>query len=838
MFRRISAAEPFGRCPRQSDRRGSPIVNLRSLPQFTSDRRCHRRTEAPWTSRFGSQRLAGLASALGLVAFMASSPVPAQWTPEGPGPSNDGQVEGVANGEVVGAVQALVAHPTQVGTLYAGGVNGGLWKTTNATAASPSWVFQSGNLASQSISSLAFDRTDANFNTLIAGIGRYSSLGRIGGRRIGVVYTTDGGTTWTVPSADLAGANIAGVAAAGNILLAAVDMADDFTCSNVGVYRSTDTGASWQPLDLTDGLPRGSARALAQDPTNPAILYASVVFADACSSSENGIYKSVDTGATWSKVSNAAMDANLVDSSNTHVDISVGAANNLFVAIAPNGSLAGVYHSTDGGGSFSSMGVPTTLESGNLVGIHPGGQGAIHMSLAADLLDPNVVYIGGDRQPRGFRDTGTFPNSIGAQDFSGRLFRGFVSAGLGMQWEPLTHNGTPSNSAPHADSRAMAMDAGGSLVEGDDGGVYRRLLPQTNLGDWVSVNGDLRTNEMHSTAYDPVSDIIIGGAQDNGTPQQMTPGGTRWMSVSTADGGDVAVDAISTPGQSTRYSSFQGLQAFARRTYDAGNNLLSALGVGLNVVGGGSPLQGQFVTPVAVNGADGLRLLIGGGNSVYESLDQGDTLTEIGPGIVTLAFGRSTVAYGVPGNAGLIYLGGCQGSCTDGGDGADGIFVRSAGAAALAHSFTPDGTVRGVTVDPDNGAQAFLTTATTVYQTVTTGASWSPITGNLASFDPGILRAVRYIDKSAGDDALVVGSERGVFMALASDNFSVWSRLGTGLPDVSAVDMDYDSASDKLVVGTLGQGAFSISPVSVSSDQIFADGFETGGTAGWSLAVP
>ena len=35
----------------------------------------------------------------------------------------------------------------------------------------------------------------------------------------------------------------------------------------------------------------------------------------------------------------------------------------------------------------------------NNVGIHPGGQGAIHMSIVADPGDANIVYIGGDRQP-------------------------------------------------------------------------------------------------------------------------------------------------------------------------------------------------------------------------------------------------------------------------------------------------------------------------------------------------------------------------------------------------------------------------------------------------------
>jgi len=36
--------------------------------------------------------------------------------------------------------------------------------------------------------------------------------------------------------------------------------------------------------------------------------------------------------------------------------------------------------------------------------------------------------------------------------------------------------------SPHADSREMAIDADGNLVESDDGGIYKRTSPRTNTG--------------------------------------------------------------------------------------------------------------------------------------------------------------------------------------------------------------------------------------------------------------------------------------------------------------------------------------------------------------------
>src|SRR5947208_1741506 len=64
------------------------------------------------------------------------------WIEQGPGPILNGDVEGMEaqHGSVAGAVEALAPDPSNPDILYAGTVNGGVWKTTNATATSPTWV--------------------------------------------------------------------------------------------------------------------------------------------------------------------------------------------------------------------------------------------------------------------------------------------------------------------------------------------------------------------------------------------------------------------------------------------------------------------------------------------------------------------------------------------------------------------------------------------------------------------------------------------------------------------------------------------------------------------------
>ena len=91
--------------------------------------------------------------------------------------------------------------------------------------------------------------------------------------------------------------------------------------------------------------------------------------------------------------------------------------------------------------------------------------------------------------------------------------------------------GTASGSAPHADSREMTFDANGNLIEVDDGGIYRRTSPRDNTGDWFSINGNLQVFEFHNVIYDTNSDILFGGAQDNGTPVQISTGSLVWSAV-------------------------------------------------------------------------------------------------------------------------------------------------------------------------------------------------------------------------------------------------------------------------------------------------------------------
>jgi len=783
------------------------------------------------------ERWAMVPALLALLVLAASAlaqtardlPVSGSWIQQGPAPAINGQTENVEpDDEIVGAVEAIVVHPSNADIAWIGAVNGGIWQTLNATSTSPNWVRQTDALGSLSIGGLDLDPGDASSQTLVAGVGRFSSYGLEGGARIGLLRTTNGGADWALidGGGTLAGANVAAVASRGDTILAAVNLADDFSFPNIGIFRSTDAGLSFVQISNGDGgatgLPGGVTHDIGRDRDNPNRFYTSVIFADLVGGA-NGVFRSLDSGATWTRISDAIIESLLGDTT-SNVEFSVR-GDTVLMAIVNEGRLAGVFHSTNGGDNWTAMDLPTTTEDGVEVGVHPGGQGSLHLSTAIDPANSDIVYIGGDRQPTLGEVSGGpfgFPNSINAFDFSGRLFRGDAGAAPGSQWTPLTHVGTASNSSPHADSREMVFDANGDLLEVDDGGVYRRTMPDSDQGDWFSINGDLASTEYHGIAYDSVADIVIGGAQDIGTTEQIVSDGSRFRTVSTADGGDVAVDDVIGAAQSIRYSSFQFLGGFRWRTLDASNNPISQSFPPLTPINGAPGVQPQFYTPLATNSIEGNRLLIAANNALFESFDSGSTVDTIqipgdNPGetaqIRVNAFVGDPIVYGIPGNADYVLVA------------SDTLLYRRTAVppALFDELLSPTVSfINDLAVNPDDADEIFVIDTGSVYFSPDGAQSWGEISGNLGSFDPGRLRTLVFV--GGPDDAVLVGGDRGIFVAFASSGYGAWSRLGSnGLPNAPVFELIYSIADDVLVAGLLGRGAWTYEQ---ALDLIFGDRFE------------
>ncbi|HEX5499606.1 MAG TPA: hypothetical protein VFX03_10280, partial [Thermomicrobiales bacterium] len=745
--------------------------------------------------------------------------------------------------QTAGAIETVLPDPLRPNVLYAGTVNGGIWKTTNYDpsnpAAAPTWTPLTDNLPaidlgggvsrrpSLSIGAMQFDPADPTNNTIIAGIGRFSSFAETGGFLGGLLKTTDGGLNWTeISPTELQGHNISGVAEHGNMILAG---ANHFFNTG-GLYRSTNGGGNFNLVSGTNGLPVGPVTDLTADPSDPLhkTYFVGVLGA------AGGIFMSNDDGATWQDVTPAGFrpqaayfDDNLrIAASNTSV----------FFGYVKDGQLANVFYSPSAAGVFpawQAMDVPKTNEGGSSFGIEPdedgadevpGGQGIIHFAIAADPNNPSVVYVAGDRQP-GPGDGVPFPNSIGATNYTGRLFRGDASiAATGAvpspQWSEITNDATANDTAPHADSRRLAFDSNGNLFNTNDGGIYVLTNPATTkktnpIGDWYSTNGNLAIAEMHSVAYDTNSQTIIGGNQDTGTPEQL-PGSLVWSTFFGGDGGDVAVDnlTLAALGQSIRYASAQGLGGFSRAIFDAGNNLVSVVFPAL-AVNGTSPAQSiyqvdalPFVTPVVLNAIDPRRLVISANTSIYESTDQGNTLTKLNAGGTTDGLNGARIAYGgmlagVP-NAEVLWVGtGNQ------------VLLRTTAGGALAATNYNGATVEALTIDPTNWKRAFIADSSGhVWETADGGTSYIDITGagsgGLLSMTAQTLSAA-YVP-GAADGALYIGTQDGVYNLsvpnLGAPGSINWQRYGYGMPGVEVYSLEYVPSKQMLLASTMGRGAF------------------------------
>ena len=280
-----------------------------------------------------------------------------------------------------GRSSAVTGVPGKPNLFYFGSAGGGIWKTVDGgvTYENISDGFFGGSIGSVSVS-----KSDPN--VIYVGGGEVTLRGNVSSG-YGVWKSVNAGRTWSfsgLPKSrhipriviDPKNHDIVYAAVLGNIYKPTEDR---------GVYKSVDGGQSWSKVLFSNK--HSGAVELVIDPSNPRILYASTWRVNRTPYSFNSggkgsaLWKSVDQGKTWKKIS-------------TNKGFAVGVLGIIGVTVSPvnpqkiwaiveNETSGGVYRSDDGGTSWSYVNSSRSLRQ----------RAWYYSKIYADTQDEDIVYV-------------------------------------------------------------------------------------------------------------------------------------------------------------------------------------------------------------------------------------------------------------------------------------------------------------------------------------------------------------------------------------------------------------------------------------------------------------
>lgn len=470
------------------------------------------------------------------------------WTERGPntdqvGPSNgNGRVS--ANQVTAGRLRTIwvdLADGTNQ-TVWLGGVDGGVWRTTNMATDPTSWTLMTDVTANIAIASIT--QSPVNTNHMYFGTGEKSA--NVDAVRGGGVWkSTDHGVNWTLLGSTVNFWNVSKVICDPsdvNIIYVAT-MGNGF-----GLQRSIDGGASW-----TNITPTGLNTAVTEmELSSTGRLHIVCGYAGGYFSPLPSGYRYTDAPAS---VNSGGWISPAVGFTSTdyNADLAV-VGNTLYALPASSGYQTNqVWKSTNGGANWAVT--PTTPPTGGSTPVS-SGQAWYNLAIGADPTNADNVMVGG--------------------------LNSYISTNGGTTWSPnsVWVTGVPgSGNYIHADHHIIVWN-NNQVLDGGDGGIFYS-------GDdgvtWSDRNVGLRLKQFYSVAIHPTStNYFLGGAQDNGCHQLNNAGMGGSVEVTGGDGAFMHIDQDEPQYQfgSYVYNNY-------RRSTNSGANW-SSVNFGNN---------GQFINP-------------------------------------------------------------------------------------------------------------------------------------------------------------------------------------------------------------------------------------------------
>ena len=280
-----------------------------------------------------------------------------------------------------GRSAAVTGVPGQPKLFYMGTTGGGVWRTADG---GQTYENISDGYFGGSIGSVAVAPSD--HNVLYVGGGEVTVRGNVSSG-YGMWKSINAGESWTysgLPNSR----HIPRIAIDPNnseIVYAAV-LGDLYKpTSERGVYKSTDGGATWKKVLFVNK--HAGAVELQIDPTNPRILYAATwrvqrtPYSLSSGGSGSALWKSTDSGNTWQKISE---NKGFAEGTLGIMGVTISPLNSQKVwAIVENKEAGGIYHSHDGGDTWKHINDSRALRQ----------RAWYYSKIYADTQNEDIVYV-------------------------------------------------------------------------------------------------------------------------------------------------------------------------------------------------------------------------------------------------------------------------------------------------------------------------------------------------------------------------------------------------------------------------------------------------------------
>lgn len=672
------------------------------------------------------------------------------WTSLGPRPLVE---KGYGFGSAGGRVNAIAVDPTDHNIVYLGTAFSGVAKSTDGGT---HWNYLTHALPSQAISSIVIDTTAPNI--IYAGTGDpYYTGNGVTLLGVGVYRSTDSGATWGQFGGNYAlGGGVVRQLAIDQRTSGSQSAATVYAAvthgTNPGFWKSTNSGQTWTSVIGGTG-----CYDVVIDTNSPSTVYR------AC---DSGIWRSDDSSANWSLIhGNPDADKSrlALSSGALYVGLSTGNYQSAVFGADAKGEL---YKSTNSGASW------TVLPAANGF---CAAQCDTSMVVAVDPSSTSRLFVGGSDAA--------------------------ISTNTGLNFSTYT-SFNPPNMIMHSEQHALAFSRSSTatIYAATGGGIYKSL----NSGlTWSNLNANLNGNLTIGVSAGG-DGKMIAGFQDNGSSTFTNTGSPRWDMLSlTGDGGFNKIDPGNSQKMYFTYNTAGDVEAgLLHRTTDGG--ISSTTITPAAAVGAESSL---FYPPLFMDPEDSTRLLFGA-EHVYRSADSGTTWTRIGAAGQPDSTNRISALFEAPSDTKTIYAGTESGRVYVT---ANADLGNAAAWTQVASGLPTTQLPTAFAVDPTNPSVAYVTFSQYgtsaapllhVYKTANKGGSWTSVSAGLPDvpFNDIVL-------DTATPDNIFVASDVGLYNSM--DAGSSWARSSIGIPEGLIINsLSLNSGTLELIAGTYGMGVY------------------------------